>query len=110
MKEHAALLRNIIDKRVIERVNESSDIDVSLIKELHDSGLIEAIDACSFDGLEYLEVKPNLNGRQWLTDFEAELKPNPITPAEDVIDVKPNFMGVGLNLNALFRKLFNKKT
>jgi len=29
---------------------------------------------------------------------------------EDIIDVKPNFMGIGLNFNALWRKLFNKRT
>lgn len=29
---------------------------------------------------------------------------------EDIIDVKPNFMGIGLNFNALWRKIFNKPT
>lgn len=110
MKEHAELLRSIINKRGVERVDESSDIDVSLVKELYDSGLIEAIDACSDDGLEYLDVKPNLSGRQWLADFEAESRPLPTTSMEDIVDVKPNFMGVGLNLNALYRKIFKKKT
>ena len=27
---------------------------------------------------------------------------------EDIIDLKPNFMGLGLNLNALWRKFFGK--
>ncbi len=110
MKKHADLLRIIIDKGVIERANDSSDIDVSLVKELYDAGLVEAAEACSFDGLEYLDVKPNLSGRKWLADFEAEQNYKSTTPVEDVIDVKPNFMGVGLNLNALFRKFFSKKT
>jgi hypothetical protein len=28
---------------------------------------------------------------------------------EDVIDIKPNFMGLGLNINALIKKFFKKK-
>lgn len=27
---------------------------------------------------------------------------------EDIVELKPNFMGLGLNLNALWRKLFGK--
>ena len=34
-----------------------------------------------------------------------------VTPqsSDDIIDVKPNFMGIGINFNALWRMLFNKK-
>lgn len=31
-------------------------------------------------------------------------------PVEDIVEIKPNFMGIGLNLNALWRKLFNEQT
>lgn len=31
-------------------------------------------------------------------------------PTEDIIELKPNFMGVGINLNALWRKIFKDKT
>jgi hypothetical protein len=42
---------------------------------------------------------------------EGEQKTNRNTElSEDIIDIKPNFMGVGLNVNALYRKLFNNKT
>jgi hypothetical protein len=109
MKEHADLLRTIIDRGVIERVDDSSDIDVALVKELYDAGLIDAADACSFDGLEFLDVKPNFQGREWLAAFDSDQNCMSVTPVEDIIDVKPNFMGVGLNLNALLRKLFRKK-
>ena len=27
----------------------------------------------------------------------------------DIIDIKPNFMGIGLNINAIYKKLFKKK-
>ena len=29
--------------------------------------------------------------------------------AEDIIELKPNFMGLGININALYRKFFGKK-
>lgn len=111
MREHADILHIIVDRGVIERVNDSSDIDVSLVKELDDAGLVDAADACSLDGLEYLDVKPNFSGRHWLTEFDAKLDlSRRESSAEDIVDVKPNFMGIGLNLNALFRKLFSRKT
>lgn len=30
--------------------------------------------------------------------------------SDDIFDIKPNWMGIGLNFNVLWRKLFNKKT
>lgn len=108
MKDHADILRILINNGCIERVDGSTDIDVSLVKELYEGGLVQAIDASTLDGPEYLDVKPNLKGREWLANFEAEKGCQPASPVDDIVDIKPNFMGIGLNINALFRKLFKK--
>ena len=41
---------------------------------------------------------------------EANVPSHKEDPQEDVVELKPNFMGLGLNLNALFRRLFRKRT
>ena len=40
---------------------------------------------------------------------EANVEPELLIQAkEDMIELKPNFMGLGLNLNAIWRKIFSK--
>lgn len=41
---------------------------------------------------------------------EAHVPSDKVKSEEDIVDIKPNFMGIGLNLNALFRRLFRKRT
>jgi len=41
---------------------------------------------------------------------EAHVPIDKVESEEDVVDLKPNFMGIGLNLNVLFRRLFRKRT
>ncbi|EGQ7845336.1 hypothetical protein RV040_004883 [Vibrio alginolyticus] len=41
---------------------------------------------------------------------EAHVPSDKVEPEEDIVDIKPNFMGIGLNLNALVRRLFRKRT
>ncbi|ENM3890184.1 hypothetical protein Q9F25_003397 [Vibrio cholerae] len=41
---------------------------------------------------------------------EAHVPDNKVEPEEDIVDLKPNFMGIGINLNALLRRLFGKRT
>lgn len=103
MDEHSSLLRYLITNPNISIVNESSsEVDVRILKELLDIGYVEAADACSDDGLCYLEPRITMQGREWLAaQGNTEDKGDP----EDIVELKPNFFGFGLNLRALFRRL-----
>jgi hypothetical protein len=94
----------------IGTIDEFSTLDVQTVKELVDVGLVEAIDASSLDGPAYLKVRINLLGREWLKQQLNPGNSNQSHSAEDIVEVKPNFMGIGLNLNALWKKWFKKKT
>jgi len=90
----------------IENIDESTpNIDVTIIKQLYDHQLIDVIDCSSKSGLSFLEPRINLNGYEWL---QAQKNTNKLGDNEDIVDVKPNFMGVGLNVNALFRRIRNR--
>lgn len=103
MDEHASLLRYLISNPNVSKVSESSkDADVRIIKELYDRGHVEAADACSDDGLCYLEPRITMQGREWLAVYE---NPECTDGAEDIVELKPNFLGLGLNLRALFRRV-----
>ncbi|MFM5716089.1 hypothetical protein ACET77_19400 [Aeromonas allosaccharophila] len=43
-------------------------------------------------------------------DNEVYVPPHKVEREDDIVELKPNFMGFGLNLNALLRKLFRKQT
>jgi hypothetical protein len=103
LDDHVSLLRYLITNPNISSVSESSsDVDVRVLKELHDIGYVEAADACSDDGLCYLEPRITMQGRKWLV---AQESPEDKGKPEDILELKPNFFGFGLNLRALFRRL-----
>ena len=108
MDDYIETLEFLIENPNTNSVNEStSTLDVRVIKELHDNGLIDVIDSSSKSGLSFLEPKINLKGKEWLASKKKQENNSPAT-REDIIDVKPNFMGVGINFNALFRRLRRK--
>lgn len=43
-------------------------------------------------------------------DNEVYVPPHKVEREDDIVELKPNFMGFGLNLNALLRRLFRKQT
>lgn len=80
----------------------SGEVDVRILKELYDIGYVEAADACSDDGLCYLGPRITMLGREWLAAQESTEDKG---ESEDIVELKPNFFGFGLNLRALFRRL-----
>lgn len=103
MDEHASLLRYLISNPNVSIVSESSkDADVRVLKELYNRGHVEAADACGDDGLCYLEPRITMQGREWLEVYES---PKAIDGDEDIVELKPNFFGFGLNLRALLRRV-----
>jgi hypothetical protein len=104
MKKYLETLNYLETNPDVERVDKStSAISVEVLKELYDNNLVDAIDCCSKSGFTFLEPKINMRGRQWVNE-QVNNSPNKQTStSEDIIDLKPNFMGLGINFNALFR-------
>ncbi|GGP62983.1 hypothetical protein [Shewanella saliphila] len=93
----------------LSSIDESStEIRVEIFKELYENGLVNAIDCCSKTGLSYLEPRINMSGRQWLIEQTTSKTIQHSVSSEDIIDLKPNFMGLGINFNALFRRFRRK--
>ena len=110
MDEHANLLIRLIKTGPIERVDGSSRPPTAVVEELVNEGLVKAIYASSCDGPCFLDVQITMHGRTWLegrVKQAAETK-SASSPDEDILDLKPNVMGIGFNLNALWRKWFGE--
>ncbi|MBD5771808.1 hypothetical protein [Marinomonas colpomeniae] len=101
MEAHKYILQYLIDNPDIKSINETSDIDVTILKDLIQSGLVNGANACSDDGYCFLEPRISLSGREWLASFDSQV--NSTKSTEDIVELKPNFFGLGVNLNALFR-------
>ncbi|MGF1873720.1 hypothetical protein L4D77_00045 [Photobacterium frigidiphilum] len=101
MEAHKSVLEYLIDNPNVDFVNESSEMDIVTFKELISYGLVDGTNACSDDGDCFLEPRITLRGREWLESKKNESTVN--ETQEYIIELKPNFMGLGLNLNALFR-------
>jgi hypothetical protein len=49
-----------------DRIEDDSVVPVSIVKELYEGGFLDAIDASSADGSEYMEPRINVRGREYL--------------------------------------------
>jgi hypothetical protein len=78
MEEHRYILDLAARNALPEQVDESSNISVTVVRELHEAGYLQAIDVSTFDGIAYLEPRITLEGREYLrklqTDREAPEK------------------------------------
>lgn len=73
MEVHRNILQKLVDEGPIERVDSSTSIDEGIVKELHDAGLIDAIDAKSFgEPICFLNVRISMAGREWLRDASSD--------------------------------------
>jgi hypothetical protein len=106
MEAHKSVLEYLIANPNDDFVNESTELDIVVFKELINSHLVDGINACADDGDCFLDPRINLRGREWLESQKNSSVEN--QPEEDIVELKPNFMGLGLNLNALFRRLRRK--
>ncbi|KXO10077.1 hypothetical protein AKG98_861 [Moritella sp. JT01] len=106
MEAHKLILEYLIENPNVESINESSEIDIVTFKEMINHKLVSGMNACSDIGDCFLEPRITFRGREWLESKKVELVSK--EPQEDVVELKPNFMGIGLNLNALYR-LFKRR-
>jgi hypothetical protein len=72
MEEHIRILEMASRNALPERVNEDSELSVQVVHELYEAGHLEAVDACSRDGMEYLDPRITLQGRQYLRQLQSE--------------------------------------
>jgi hypothetical protein len=54
------------------QIKDNSVVSISIVKELVDSGLLNAIDASSFGGPHYMEARINPAGREYLKKLRKE--------------------------------------
>ncbi len=94
----------------VDKVDNSSYLDIQVVKELEEAGLVEAINVSNLDETAYLKVRINIRGREWLKEQLISEAPALKEASDDIVEVKPNFMGIGLNLNAMWKKWFKRKT
>ncbi len=106
MDTHKLILAFLISNSNIEGIDDSSDIDLAIFKELLDSGFVKAVDACADDGDCFLEPRITLSGREWVQKQQSVSNKN--LGKEDIVEIKPNFMGIGINLNAAYRRFKRK--
>ena len=105
MKKHIDALQHLISNPDIVRVDKSSELDFLIVQQLYNQGLIDADEDKTYGGPALDNPKVNLAGLEWL---ESKLAPQTTSPTEDIVDIKPNFFGLGLNLNAAWKKWFKK--
>jgi hypothetical protein len=77
MQRHFEILKSAQAERLPARVDEHSAVELTILKELVDAGLLSATDATSFDGPAYLNPAITLEGREYLRNLEAERSPSP---------------------------------
>jgi hypothetical protein len=103
MNSHITTLSKLISEGVVAKIDSNSDYELSTIEDLLNSGYINATPHRPLSGgFSYFNVKVNLAGKEWLESKQEKLGPS-LQIGDDIVDLKPNFMGIGLNLNALFR-------
>lgn len=67
------VLRRVAREGTIERVGPSSDIDVEVVAELYESGMVRAINASSNDGPGFLDIKMTTEGREYHKRLEQRV-------------------------------------
>lgn len=72
MEEHFRILEMAARNALPERVDEDSELSVSVIHELYEAGYLDATDASSRDGMEYLDPRITLQGREYLRQLQSE--------------------------------------
>ncbi|CAI2718432.1 hypothetical protein [Nitrospina watsonii] len=72
-KEIIRVLELAEEGKLPDRINnDTSTVSVETIRELHEGGFLEAIDASSQDDMEYLEPRINIYGREYLKELKAQ--------------------------------------
>ena len=71
MDEHRRILEFAARGSLPESLSESSEFPIQVVRELVEAGYLTAIDATSFDGMEYLNPRITMGGREYLRTLQA---------------------------------------
>jgi hypothetical protein len=81
MEEHLRILELGARGALPDSIDESSELPVSIVRELLEAGYLAAIDASSKDGIAYLDPRITLAGREYLRQLRQA------AAAEPTVDV-----------------------
>jgi len=73
--DHQRILEAAANLTLPDEIDESSEHSVSVVRELVESGFLDAADACSDDGDAYLEPRITMLGRQYLESLKLRSDP-----------------------------------
>ncbi|MFN1580757.1 hypothetical protein [Vibrio rotiferianus] len=104
-EEQVTLLKKAYYEQLPEEIAEVEETAViRVLKSLIDYGLMDADDVTNSSGPLFLNVRITLLGRQYI----SELSNAQSGSKSDIIELKPNVSGIGINLKALYRKIQGK--
>lgn len=84
--EYQRILEAAANLTLPDEIDESSEYPVSVVRELVESGFLEAADACSDDGDAYLEPRITMPGRQYLESLKVK--------SDSTVEPSTTFMGI----------------
>ena len=70
LSQHRKILEDAAENKLPERINASSEASAEVVRELIEERYLKAIDACDSDGLEYLEPRITVSGREYLNHLQ----------------------------------------
>jgi hypothetical protein len=115
MKEHMRILELASRDALPDQIDEDSDLPVSIVRELVQSGYLTAIDASSFDAIAYLDIHITIPGREYLRRLQQREADAPAKELiADIERLKGMLIAVSTggpridDINESYRELYTK--
>lgn len=70
LAEHRSMLELAASGGLPRQIDESSELSVKVCRELVEAGLLDGIDARTFDGDAFLEPRITVSGREYLNELQ----------------------------------------
>ncbi len=96
LSSHREILEKAVSGELPDRVDKNSDVSAEIVRDLVNDGYLEAVDACSMDGLEYLEPKITLLGREYLNSLDNRAREASISGKFSKIGLRALDWGLGI--------------
>ena len=89
MEKYIKVLEYLLGHPEIYSIEQSSkEVDVRILQELYQRGLIEAIDTSDPQGISFMNPKINMAGREWLSEKSLQLSKSSDTRLERLKSLK----------------------
>jgi len=83
LEEHLHILELAARNALPEHINEDSELSVLVVRELREAGYLDAADASSQDGMEYILPRITLPGREYLRHLQSQR----VAPEKELIAI-----------------------